>query len=306
VWYICAMGSKRLALLAVLLAVAQVSVPAVGQAADSSAANRQTSPAAASSSLAPPASGIPAAKTDCSGGPCEDQQPRVIVTVPAPAPSPASWAWHDRVLWAACVVLAAEGLFAIWLALSALKRIERQSIISEGAAAAAAVSAQAALLNAQAIIDAERPWLVITVEPSPRTENSFTVTATNRGRTPATIVATAEKIKIALDETHLPSPPEYGEPGAPRVPIILLPGEFTAIKPFSRDDVKGLCDSEERYKRIETWEEKVFLYGKVIYKDLIAPTDGQVHESNWCYWYIHGRQKSGLVIAGPPEYNLHT
>jgi len=300
------MGPKRLALLAVLLAVAQVSVPAVGQAADSSSAVRQTPPAAATSSPTPPASGIPAAKTDCSGGPCEDQQPRVIVTVPAPAPSPASWAWHDRVLWAACVVLAAEGLFAIWLALSALKRIERQSIISEGAAAAAAVSAQAALLNAQAIIDAERPWLVITVEPSPRTENSFTVTATNRGRTPATIVATAEKIKIALDETHLPSPPEYGEPGAPRVPIILLPGESTAIKSFCRDEGKGICETEERFKRVANWEEKAFIYGKIVYRDLIAPRDKQLHETAWCCWYIHGRQRSGLVIAGPPDYNLHT
>jgi hypothetical protein len=39
---------------------------------------------------------------------------------------------------------------------------------------------------------------------------------------------------------------------------------------------------------------------------LIAPADSQAHETNWCYWYIHGRHKSGLVIAGPPEYNLHT
>ena len=57
----------------------------------------------------------------------------------------------------------------------------------------------------------------------------------------------------------------------PFAPIILLPGEFAAIKPFCRDEVKALCDSEERFKRIETWEEKVFLYGKVIYRDLISP-----------------------------------
>jgi hypothetical protein len=39
---------------------------------------------------------------------------------------------------------------------------------------------------------------------------------------------------------------------------------------------------------------------------LIAPADSQEHETNWCCWYIHGRQTSGLVIAGPPEYNSHT
>ena len=303
-WYICAMGFRGWAFFTVLLAVAQVSVPATGQATDSSAANRQTTPASASSSPTPPNAGSPTAKTDCTGAPCEDQQPRVIVTLPAPAP--ASWPWHDRVLWAACVVLAVEGLAAIWLALSALRKIERQTLCAEGAAAAAAAGAQAALLNAQAIIDSERPWLLIAVEPSQRVENSFTVVATNRGRTPAMIVATAERIKIVIDETHLPAIPEHGEPGAPRVPLILLPGESTPIKSFCREEGKGICETEERFKRVANWEEKAFIYGKIVYRDLIAPGDRQSYETAWCCWYIHGRNKSGLVLAGPPSYNSHT
>jgi hypothetical protein len=163
-------------------------------------------------------------------------------------------------------------------------------------------------LNAQAVIHAERPWILITVEPSRSMENSFTVMATNRGRTPARIIETMDRYKIAIDEKRLPDSPEYRNEkrNAPFAPIILLPGEFTAIKPFCRDDVKALCDSEERFKRIETWEEKVFLYGKVIYRDLISASDGEPHETNWCCWYIHGRQNSGLVIAGPQEYNSHT
>jgi hypothetical protein len=70
--------------------------------------------------------------------------------------------------------------------------------------------------------------------------------------------------------------------------------------------VKGLCDSEERFKRIEAWEEKIFIYGKLIYRDLIAPADSPAHETNWCCWYIHGRQNSGLILTGPVEYNSHT
>ena len=303
-WYIGAMMFKSLALFAVLLAVSQAYVPASGQTTNPSGANRRTLPLAGSSSAVPQTAGSPTVKTECNGGPCEDQQPRVIVTLPAPAP--ALWSWHDRVLWAACVVLAIVGYVGIMLALSALKKIERQTSSAETAAAAAADSAQAALLHAQAIVDSERPWLLITVEPSLSIENSFTVMATNRGRTPATIVATAERIEIAIDETHLPGTPEYGEPGAPRVPIILLPGESTAIKSFCRDEAKGICESEERFKRVEKWEEKIFIYGNVIYRDLIAPRDKQTHETAWCCWYIHGRQKSGLVIAGPPDYNLHT
>ena len=200
------------------------------------------------------------------------------------------------------------GYAGIMIALSLLKKIDRQMGYVETAAEAAAASSHAALMTAQAILHAERSWILISVEPSPSAENSFTVMATNRGRTPARIVDTAERTRIALDEEHLPGNPEYGEekPGAPFTPIILLPGETTAIKPFCRADAKGLCDSEERYRRIETWEEKIFLYGKVIYMDLTAPVDSEAHETNWCCWYIHGRQNSGLVIAGPQGYNTHT
>jgi hypothetical protein len=173
---------------------------------------------------------------------------------------------------------------------------------------AAAESAQAALLNAQAVIDAGRPWLLVTVDPSRSTVNSFAVKATNRGRCPANMIASVERIMIAPDESQLPSTPEFEnqESVAPFVPIILLPGESTTIKSFSRDDLKGICENEELLKKIENWEEKVFIYGKVLYRDLIEPADKQIHETSWCCWYIHGRQKSGLVIAGPAEYNLHT
>ena len=194
------------------------------------------------------------------------------------------------------------------MAYSLLKKIDRQTGYAETAAEAAASSAHAALMTAQAIIHAERSWILISVETSPSAENSFTIMASNRGRTPAKILETAERSRIALDEEHLPGTPEYTDDKreAPFTPIILLPGESRAIKTFCRDDVRGLCDSEERYRRIETWEEKIFLYGKVTYKDLTATADSEAHESNWCCWYIHGRQNSGLVIAGPPEYNTHT
>jgi hypothetical protein len=132
--------------------------------------------------------------------------------------------------------------------------------------------------------------------------------ATNRGRTPAKIIDTVDRIRLAIDEEHLPRTHENTEEKrvGSHTPIILLPGESTAIKPFCREDVRGLCDSEERFRRIETWEEKIYLYGKIIYRDLTAPVDSEAHETNWCCWYIHGRQNSGLVISGPPEYNTHT
>ena len=194
------------------------------------------------------------------------------------------------------------------LAVSALRKIERQTVVVETIAAAAAESAQSALLNSQAILNAERPWLLVSVEPSLQIENSFVVTATNRGRSPAKIVGMAEQIKFAIDEVNLPDTPEFeDEQGkTPPAPIIMLPGESVIIKPFCRDDLRSICESEEQFRKIEEWEEKVFIYGRLTYRDLIAPQEKQIHETAWCCWYIHGKQKSGLVIAGPPDYNSHT
>jgi hypothetical protein len=218
------------------------------------------------------------------------------------------WRLHDRIAWAANLAVVIAGFIGIIIALSTLKKIERLTRAAGLAAEAAALRAEASLLTVQAFSDAERPWLLISVEPSPSIANSFTVIATNRGRTPAQIVSTAKQIRIASDETRLPRIPEYSneEKDFQLGPIILLPGESTAIKPFGREDLKGVCQSDEALRRIEDWEEKLYLFGKIVYKDLIERPDKQIHETAWCCWYIHGRQSSGLVIAGPPKYNQHT
>jgi hypothetical protein len=295
------MRIKGLAIFAVMLALIQAPAASTAQASGQGGVNRQAPPLSAPSAGVPQETASPAPKTEFEGGMGEIQPSHMSVANPAPAPS--AWSRHEQITWAANLVLVILGYVGIMMAVSLLKKIDRQTGYVETAAEAAAASSHAALMNAQAILHAQRAWVLISVEPSPSAENSFAVMASNRGRTPAT-----ERTRIAVDEEHLPSTPEYTEEKrrAPFTPIILLPGESTAIKLFSRDDARGLCDSEERYRRIGTWEEKIFLYGKVMYKDLTAPADSQAHESNWCCWYIHGRQNSGLVIAGPPEYNTHT
>jgi hypothetical protein len=113
---------------------------------------------------------------------------------------------------------------------------------------------------------------------------------------------------FAADEAHLPGVPEFSqvESKARLVPIILLPGESATLKTFSREDARGFCESDEKFARVENWEERLFLLGKITYNDLIAPEGKEAHQTNWCCWYIHGRQKSALVPAGPAAYNAHT
>jgi hypothetical protein len=201
------------------------------------------------------------------------------------------------------------------MAISTLKKIERHTAAAEATASAAEAAvtaatetAQAALLHAQALLNAERPWILVTAEPSRGVESSFDITATNRGRSPATITSALDQVLFAVDEAHLPSVTEFKpvESGARFVPVILLPGEAATLKTFRREDVKGLCGSDERFAGIESWNERLFLCGKVAYTDLIAPAGKQAHETNWCSWYIHGKQRSALVPAGPAELNAHT
>lgn len=244
--------------------------------------------------------------TSCPGGNC-DEWPSSI-KVANPPPTAPFWPMHERILWAALLVLVVLGYIGIMIAISTLKKIERNTKSTEEAAAAAYDAARAALVHAEGIVKSERPWILVAIEPSPGVANGFTVTAANRGRTPARIVAIPHKIEFADDESSLPEVPQYQEtnPSSPFVPIILLPGEFTQLATFCRDDVKDLCSSDEQFNRIENWEEKIFLYGRVTYRDLLSPQDEQIHQSSWCFWYIHGHQNSGMVPAGSGNYNMHT
>lgn len=243
--------------------------------------------------------------TDCFNGACDYQPPHISIATPAPAPAP--WPWQSRIAWGANIILVILGYIAILVALSLLRKIERQTRYSETAADAAREAAMAALAHTQALVRAERPWVLINVRPAQGVENGFTVVATNHGRGPARILSTVDEVVSATDESRLAPTPEYrSQPVAPADPIILLPGESTEILAFSRADVKRICESEERMARVEKWEEKIFLYGNVVYRDLATPDDAPAHESSWFCWYIHGRQKSGMVMAGPPAYNRHT
>lgn len=283
---------------------AQSATPAAGAGnAQQAAAGDQTTPNMPASTTANPFNSP--ARTDCFGANCDYQPPHISIATPAPAPAP--WPWQERILWGANLVLVVLGYVGIVMGLSLLRKIERQTRYGEAAAEAAQQSAQAALAQAQALVRAERPWILMSVRPSQAVENGFAVMATNRGRGPARILSTVDEVVSAIDEAHLSAAPVYkNDPVAPEDPIVLLPGETTEILSFNRADVKRICETEERLSRVEKWEEKIFLYGKVVYRDLAAPDDAPEHESSWFCWYIHGRQKSGMIMAGSPAYNQHT
>jgi hypothetical protein len=249
----------------------------------------------------------PATANPADNSQTEEATPQQI-TVATPAPAPAPWPVQDRIAWVANIVLVLFACVGIYIGLSLLKKVDRQTQYAETAAQSAAYSAQAALLHAQAIVRSERPWVLVTVEPSSKAENRFMIVATNRGRGPARIVSAVDRITTEIDQSSLPAEPDYedAEPNEALDSVILLPGESTGIKSFGRDEVREFCGGEEKYRRVEKWEEVILLYGKIVYEDLVDTGTEEPCETAWCCWYIHGRQNSGMVMAGPPPYNRHT
>jgi hypothetical protein len=297
---------KNLAMTALLIAVALGPVALAGQAGNSAApahpgTSSQTSPPA----LTAPASGS-AGQISSENGPSLPPPSHITIATPAPAAGP--WPLQDRIAWAANLILTLVADIGVIFFVFLLRSIYRQAQYAEAAAQAAAESAQAALHLAQAQQRTERPWILVTAEPTVGTPDAFNVVAANRGRGPARIVSLAEGIAFAKDETALPADPEYkqSESLTPLTAMVLLPGESTPIKSFRRDEVASVCKTPDQMTRVEYWDDRIYLYGKVTYADLQSPDEKQTHETAWCCWYIHGRQKSGMVMAGKPPYNQHS
>ena len=294
---------RRFAVL-IALSVCLHAAPAIAGQDDTSAPHAKQG--APSTNPSPEGQQSPAAAAAAADQGQPASQPQIIVN-PTP-PAPAEWGWRQQVTWGATIVLAVLGYVGIMLALRTLRSIDAHLVAGGSTTQAAMDSANAALALAQAIASSERPWIVVTVEPFLTMENSFKVMASNRGRSPARIVSSVDQVKIAADEKNLPAEPEFEkvEAGDEPEPIVLLPGEATGIWALNRGDLGTICKSPDVLKRVERWQDTLFLYGRIQYMELTAIGDKATHETFWCCRYIHGEKSSALVMAGSQAYNKHT
>lgn len=173
---------KGLAILAVFLAVARTLVPVSGQAPDGPRHNSQEQNRSGNGSQNPTPNAARAISQDDSGTPqgaeskegsTHYQQPAINVTEATPVPE--SWSWHDIIGWAANVSL------CIFAGITLCYFIVQTKATKE--------AADAALLNAQALIASERPWIVVELEHSPlRPLDEIIVYGVNKGNTPAEVI----------------------------------------------------------------------------------------------------------------------
>jgi hypothetical protein len=169
-------------------------------------------------------------------------------------------------------------------------------------------AAEAALLNAQAVIAEQRPWIIIFIkEVNP---GIFTFAATNQGKTPAKIISYQAEKTFVDKPDNLPIPPHYGLLIIPPVRL-LVPGgpkpdgsELDLMLPY---DTQNIMTSDPQRGAAITRGEQVFVfYFRVVYRDFVTRDDPQMpnYETRMCFWYAP--KITAPRIGGPDEYNEHT
>src|SRR5258708_26929377 len=160
------------------------------------------------------------------------------------------------------------GIIGSGIALSTLFKIERQTKAGEDAA-------KAALLSAQAVINAERPWLLVMIESGEGPMGGFNIFVKNKGRTPAMITAAYMGCVRVKDISHLPKEPPY-KTGSMVQNLIVIPDEKPLIWWFDGRMLNRMLGEDAR---IPSWEGQTFVFGKILYRDLADPISDRIHET---------------------------
>jgi hypothetical protein len=165
--------------------------------------------------------------------------------------------------------------------------------------------AKAASLNAQAVINAERPWLVVATFFDKDRPELRRFGCRNHGNTPAKIESVSAQISFVDRPDNLPVPPSYSTFVAmPDLTLIINADSFPigqGVNPMS------VIQGTEHELLVLGSREFLAYFGNVVYRDTLYPessTEG-LHETRWCFVYQPGGDKM-FLRSGPAEYNRYT
>jgi hypothetical protein len=186
-----------------------------------------------------------------------------------------------------------------------------QSIETRRAASAAKRAAEAALLNAQAVINSERPWVMAqfdVIAGDNAAKSLFKLKAFNYGKTPAHITACdGPKAEYIRRSEGLPMPPNYGQWNWDK--RFLAPRDSMPMRDLINPWEINMTDIREGWQNNATSlpaDRILVIYGLIQYTDGISATP---HKTAYCYQL--NREKMSdmggfLVPYGPSEYNAYT
>ncbi len=169
-------------------------------------------------------------------------------------------------------------------------------------------SAAAALLNAQAVINSERPWIVAVLEAVKGPMGGFNVRVKNKGRTPAMILSAHLGCVVVKNVAALPKEAPGGV-GSLLENRIVTPDETVWVVWFDDRTLRNILKTALP-DAIEGTQ--IFVFGRIVYVDLLNAPSGSQHETRWMYLYQRpvGEESDSLIdiegVGVPDEYVRYT
>jgi len=168
-------------------------------------------------------------------------------------------------------------------------------------------AAQAALLNAQAVINAERPWIVMVVEPH-ATMGGFAIHVKNKGRTPARVVAAYIGWDAVEGISNLPQDPPY-RPGSLMQDRMVVADETVWAVWFHREMMRK--DFGDDFEKALNGKRPIFVFGKVLYRDVLNPETILPYETRWIGLFEINEEGDAFhraegIGAAPKGYEKYT
>ena len=181
------------------------------------------------------------------------------------------------------IYLVLIGISGIVVAIGTLEILEKQTDATNNAA-------NAALLNAQAVINSERAWMLLhkSLRPDgPHPDWEFEARVQNFGKTPARIIAL--KIEHQIGGRDAPPNTTIFEKSELLIATLLPQGECVEY-PFS---VRELLNNDRH----------LWICGAIRYQDVLAAPESPIHETFFCRRFEPLRTPRPGWVPGPDKYN---
>jgi hypothetical protein len=147
---------------------------------------------------------------------------------------------------------------------------------------AARDAALAAKLNAQAVINSERPWVLVTIEQRATAPHIYDVQARNAGRTPAALVDGHCLWKRCPTDFALPD--VLNDPITIPAQNLIVNGDGFPVRTINLNNQVPLPDEEG----VGGDPQPPHVYGRLRYWDTFADRnapEAQPHVTEWMFWY---------------------
>jgi hypothetical protein len=197
---------------------------------------------------------------------------------------------------------------ALGIAAQAAKETAEAAQISamtgENAALAATENARAARLSAQAIVNSERPWMILELTPIGGVPRNVYISFRfwNRGRTPAEVIEYHGDFFYHGRNEPFDDEPEFRP--LEGLHEYVSPGNSVLVYGFGTEllEMQAAENTSTTWEWMEKKHKYLYFFGHIVYRDLMTY---EKHESRFCYW-LSPLPGVGLIIGGNRNWNQYT